>query len=77
MKQIKILGKEFYILSAEELDKLERSMQKASVDAMLCKDNLKQMERYMKMYSESAMNNLTKTDSAIQNAWQIMTSYDS
>ena len=74
MKQIKIGKKEFYILSAEELDKLERSMQKASVDAMLCKDNLKQMERYMKMYSESAMDNLTKTDSAIQNAWQIMTS---
>lgn len=77
MKQIKIGKKEFYILSAEELNKLERSMQKASVDAMLCKDNLKQMERYMKMYSESAMDNLTKTDSAIQNAWQIMTSCDS
>lgn len=74
MKQIKIGKKEFYILSAEELNKLERSMQKASVDALLCKDNLKQMERYMKMYSESAMDNLTKTDSAIQDAWQIMTS---
>jgi hypothetical protein len=75
MKEIKILGKEYYILSAEELNKLQKAMQHASVDAMLCKDTLKQMERYMKMYHESAMDSLAKTDSAMQDSWQIVTSY--
>lgn len=70
MKQIKIFGKEYYVMDKDEAQTLEKSLQLASVNLSCARSTFESMQRYMSMYSESTAKDLESCAKAMESAWK-------